>query len=559
MALDATGLTHITFFRSFHAQTTAHHLGHARRDAGIWQIEEVDSSVMVGWNTSLALDSEGRAHISYTDNVENVRYAFGPLTTTPVPHAYRGRLTNVLDDKGALAAVASLHDGESWQVETVVNFGIHPSLALDKENQPHISFGGYGRRAHSQHAGDPLHPLAPATAAPPPVHDLEQAWRDGGGGQTELVDAPGDTGYHSSMALESSEHLHISYYDSTNADLKFASYDGTGWQTATVDTAGDVGTYSSLALDREGHAHISYYDATNDDLKYATHDGLAWHLETVESAGDTGRYTSIALDKSGQPHISYYDSTLDDLKYASLVSPTRIIQRDGSRWQIETVDVVGGMGTSLVLDLGNGLPSISYESGGNLRYAWNDGLKWRIETVDAGPNIGQYSSLVLSASTGLPSISYQAGSPWYDLRYARRVSHPFSIEKRATPSDNLGKRDPLTYTLTFVGPGVGVRLFDPLPDNAHYVSGTLTSTLTPAPIFSPTAKAILWQGNLPAGIAQLIRFQITPTVSTTGSLPLAPPIVNTVWLTDTANKKTVSATVIVNGLYAFLPLVNRNY
>jgi hypothetical protein len=79
-----------------------------------------------------------------------------------------------------------------------------------------------------------------------------------------------------------------------------------------------VGT--SLAVDAGGRLHVSYFDDTNGDLKYATcaaSCGLAasWQAATVDAAGDVGAYTSLAVDAGGRLHVSYFDNTNIDLKY----------------------------------------------------------------------------------------------------------------------------------------------------------------------------------------------------------------------------------------------------
>jgi hypothetical protein len=303
-----------------------------------------------------------------------------------------------------------------------------------------------------------------------------------------------------SLRLDADGYPHIAH---GTDDLYYAYYDGTTWHRETVDNIGDIDRYASLALDSVGHPHISYHDWGNGDLKYAWHDGSNWQIETVDSEGDVGEYTSLALDAVNRPHISYYDCTNGDLKYA-----------------------------------------------------WHDGSSWQIETVDGEGHVGSHTSLALD-ETSQPHISYYGGTNG-DLKYARLMFPSLSLYKRAVPSDNVRNNEALTYTLTLSGPGLSVRLWDPLPPNARYVSGSLTGTVAPPAVYSPTVKAVIWQGVLPTDSAQLVSFKVTPGITGTAVLSLSLPIVNTAWLFDIGSNRSAVATAIVNSWRAYLPLMTRD-
>jgi hypothetical protein len=115
----------------------------------------------------------------------------------------------------------------------------------------------------------------------------------------------------------------ISYFDGTNSDLKVAHCGNAacsaGNTITTVDSGGDVGGDTSVTVGADGLPLISYYDTTNRNLKVA-HCGNAACTSstttTVDSGGDVGRHTSVTVGVDGLGLISYYDATNDDLKVA---------------------------------------------------------------------------------------------------------------------------------------------------------------------------------------------------------------------------------------------------
>jgi hypothetical protein len=211
---------------------------------------------------------------------------------------------------------------------------------------------------------------------------------------------------YTSLALDSSNRPHISYYDGYEKNLKYTYYDGSNWQISTVDSEGDVGAYTSLALDSSNRPHISYYDTSNGNLKYAYYDGSTWQISTIDFEGVVGRYTSLALDSSNRPHVAYTNGNNNTIKYAYY---------DGSTWQISIVESSVGTYPSLALDSSN-RPHIAYTNVNNniLKYAYYNGSTWQISIVES--SIGAYPSLALDSSNR-PHIAYINNSN-QTLKYA---------------------------------------------------------------------------------------------------------------------------------------------
>ncbi|NLX46618.1 MAG: hypothetical protein GXY70_00375 [Euryarchaeota archaeon] len=135
---------------------------------------------------------------------------------------------------------------------------------------------------------------------PPPVVAEPSFVRSATGWAMEIVDCSGQVGEYASLALDTDDKAHISYWDRINQNLVYATNADGRWKRSVVDDSGNVGMFTSIAVNATGTPHISYYAVGSQDLRYATFADGIWIILTVDSAGDVGQYSSLALDAEGK-------------------------------------------------------------------------------------------------------------------------------------------------------------------------------------------------------------------------------------------------------------------
>jgi hypothetical protein len=125
----------------------------------------------------------------------------------------------------------------------------------------------------------------------------------------------GDTGYYSTLAIDSAGDDHMAYYDTgaswPNGEVQYQKpiniLNGTlGGETVYEGGAADI----SLALKSDDTPCVAFQETDSADLYYGCKvSDENWAIETVVTSGNTGNGAQLAFNSEDVPYIAYYNTT----------------------------------------------------------------------------------------------------------------------------------------------------------------------------------------------------------------------------------------------------------
>jgi hypothetical protein len=400
-----------------------------------WWQEECAECFKQVTNRALWMDENGLPHIYYGceklhsakfDGVEWVlgmddRLAQLGICITPVIDQF-GYPHLVYFDAPPNSLKYAYETNSGWYFQTVVqseyeitNF----SLALDNDNNPHISYFD-----ESANAG------------------LMYAVRKDSSWQIETVDPI--WGRENAITVDQEGRPHLVFTALLN--VSYAYLDHTGWKSekvascTSVDMSGEC-RLPSVVLDQAGGIHVGFiYDYSDGKYRtsiptYATKNLTGWKTRAIEHPPTGKRIDnlSIAVDSSGSPHFSYFIPGFQKkLSYAYL---------ENDNWVIYNLDS-NATGNPTLAIAGDGIVHISYNAevlGADtqlleLKYASGIRNNWEFETIDQGSYaVGEYASLALDDADNAHISYYDVQNQ--DLKYAKRGENGWIVERVDGESD----------------------------------------------------------------------------------------------------------------------------
>ncbi|MBI5545561.1 MAG: hypothetical protein HY901_16875 [Deltaproteobacteria bacterium] len=261
-------------------------------------------------------------------------------------------------------------------------------------------------------------------------------------GEPEIIDPGSGAGRHAAVVCDSSDHLHVSYFDETHGALRYATNASGAWAIQVVegraadDPRPTTGTCQEAGGTCEVTAHCPYHTALAPELTC----GVGAPVCCVPSPMGVGRYTALAVDGLGAAHLAYSDVEDNSLRYAT---------NSSGAWVTTLVNdpaAVAGKFASIAVGV-DGIVHLVHVGHDVLSYVTNATGIFVSETVPvgaldenhAGDWPGPSPSVGVDAAGDVLVTAYSHGM--HALAAARRTSAGWSVEfvDRATSFDYSGR------------------------------------------------------------------------------------------------------------------------
>jgi len=406
--VDAAGHLHLAYRTPGNDR-----LRYANNVSGQWRVWSIDAQTRVYYDISLALDTDGHAHISYCAGSQyggnSLRYATnasGQWRHTVLETSFLAGQHNsiVVDSQGYAHIAYSLQD--TWDLKYATNrsgqwrtfpltvadeLGRYCRIAIDDDDHLYI--------AYASGALDAIVIVSNTSG-----HWAKEIAVDG-------VDYP----LHLSMHRSPDGIYHFGFFVWVTNKLWHATNAGGSWQKTELTgwlpdwTLG----WTAITVDDYGDPYLFW--GSDNIVKLQTDAGGAWTEQTIVDWNLCGEPTTMTVDNQGYVHIAYMcDDVADTVK---------IVDNRSGAWAtqiLENATVFTDNRMDLVVD-DAGTRHLAYRAGYNdsLRYVTDESGSWTFANLGAngtGAAVAVRDDVVYLAwnnlDTGMVEVGDNAGGDW---------------------------------------------------------------------------------------------------------------------------------------------------
>jgi hypothetical protein len=290
-------------------------------------IETVDNADSSGHGISIAVDKSGNPGISNISSPNSWLFYISvkqsgswvrKSVNTGISSLYSGTAITV-SSAGQFSGIFSQNSGTA-SASTAVRYDFHTSGLTQSTLDSNTA------KIHTVAATDKNDVIHVAyqngsTSALTYAKYVSGAWA------SETVGSSAITGEYPAIAVDSASKAHIVYFDPSEKSMKYATNKSGSWVISVLDSTinsknssyaydSNDDNYWSVAVDSNDAVHVSYYHFTDDSLKYTTNASGSW-VTTVVDKSSKGKSSSIGIDSKNKLHISYYNQSIGALRYAT--------------------------------------------------------------------------------------------------------------------------------------------------------------------------------------------------------------------------------------------------